>query len=474
VTKALKCQKLGRDANDEAFYEQLMKPKLGSAAITCLLAWFPVCAQQPGEILWTYQASGGITASPAIAPDGTIYIVVDMAGGGSLYAIGPGGTNKWHAQTGSYYSTPAVGSSGTVYVGSQTDGKLYAITPTGTTNWIYPSGAGINSSPAIALDGTIYFGSGERFYAVNSDGTKRWDFPTGQIQRASPSVASDGTIYIGTETNRLYALRPNGTQRWTFDMPNPVETSPAIGADGTIYCTCQYYSPVGARVLVAISPAGVERWRQGAGWPFSYPVVSKDGTIYVVNYGTGNLLALDPASGALEWQAGGDSNVYGDLPAVPAIADNGLIYHGATGTDGRFYAINPNGTTNWVLNVTPEILGSPAVGPDGTVYFCAYTSLYAVKGVAPLANSPWPKYKQNLRNTGKVEKPSLAQPHKRSDGGFQFQLQGELGQGYTVLGCTNLNSWTSLTSFVATTVPMEVVDFTATNFPIRFYRASSP
>ena len=83
-------------------------------------------------------------------------------------------------------------------------------------------------------------------------------------------------------------------------------------------------------------------------------------------------------------------------------------------------------------------------------------------------------YRQNLRHTGKVEKPSLNQPQKRSDGGFQFQLQGELGQGYTVLGSTNLNTWTSLTSFVATTVPMDLVDWTATNFPIRFYRASSP
>ena len=146
------------------------------------------------------------------------------------------------------------------------------------------------------------------------------------------------------------------------------------------------------------------------------------------------------------------------------------------------FAFTPQGNTQWVFAVPydgstgqiPPVFSSPAIGPDGTVYACFQNTLYAIVGTNKLADSAWPMYRQNLRHTGKVEKPSLNQPQKRSDGGFQFQLQGELGQGYTVLGSTNLNTWTSLTSFVATTVPMDVVDFTATNFPVRFYRASSP
>jgi len=91
-----------------------------------------------------------------------------------------------------------------------------------------------------------------------------------------------------------------------------------------------------------------------------------------------------------------------------------------------------------------------------------------------LANSPWPKFQQNLRNTGKVEKPSLKQPQKRSDGSFQFELYGELGQSYTVQSSGTLTSWCSLTNLLATNVPMEVVDAAASNFPRRFYRAMSP
>jgi len=117
---------------------------------------------------------------------------------------------------------------------------------------------------------------------------------------------------------------------------------------------------------------------------------------------------------------------------------------------------------------------SPAIGPDGTIY-CAFGSkLFALSGTNALADSPWPMYHQNPRHTGKVEKPSLNKPQKRSDGGFQFELYGQLSNSYTVQTSTSLLSWCSLTSVLVTNVPMDVVDADATNFPSRFYRALTP
>jgi outer membrane protein assembly factor BamB len=398
--------------------------------------------------------------------------------GGSLYALSPDGTNKWQAPFGGVSGSPSIATNGTVYVGSAVDGKLYAISPTGQTNWTFLTGGPIQSSVAVGSDGAIYFGSADgKLYALNRNGAKIWDFAAGQILKSSPSIAVDGTIYIGTQSGKLYAVNADGTQKWALDMPNPVETAPAIGPSGTIYCAVQYEGTLGIRGLLAISPSGTELWRQLNWWPVSSPVVGTDGTVYIVTFNPTQLLALNPTNGAVKWLAGWGGNPYQDLPAAPALADDGLIYYGATAGSGgetNFYAINPDGTTNWTRQTGAEILSSPAVGPDGTVYFGDGFTFYAVNGAAPLANSAWPKYKQNLRNTGRVEKPALKQPQKRSDGGFQFQLQGELGQGYTVLGSTNLNTWTSLTSLVATTVPMNITDFTATNFPVRFYRASSP
>jgi hypothetical protein len=164
-------------------------------------------------------------------------------------------------------------------------------------------------------------------------------------------------------------------------------------------------------------------------------------------------------------------------PPAPAVAESGLIYYGNQNFGGPsyLYAFNPDGTTNWTFQTDSEVVGAPAIASDGTIYFCSANTLYAVKGNSPLASSPWPKFRQNLRNTGKVEKPVIKQPQKRSDSGFEFQLYPhELGSSYTIESSTNLSTWTSLTSFVATTLPTPVVDHTASNFPARFYRAFSP
>ena len=54
------------------------------------------------------------------------------------------------------YSSPAIGSDGTIYVGSDYD-DLYAINPDGSIKWEFNAGRGrVDSSPTIGSDGTIY------------------------------------------------------------------------------------------------------------------------------------------------------------------------------------------------------------------------------------------------------------------------------------------------------------------------------
>ena len=75
------------------------------------------------------------------------------------------------------YSTPAVGSDGTIYVGSE-DNNLYAINPDGTKKWAFDTGDDVNSSPAIGRDGTIYFGSLDgNLYAIKSSSIGPADSP---------------------------------------------------------------------------------------------------------------------------------------------------------------------------------------------------------------------------------------------------------------------------------------------------------
>jgi len=198
-------------------------------------------SRNDGTLKWRYQTGSGIISSPAIGSDGTIYV-------GSLdsylYSLNPEGTLKWRYQTGSGIgSSPAISSNGTIYVGSD-DHYLYALNPDGTLKWRYQTGSGIGSSPAISSDGTIYVGSDDYYlYALNPDGTLKWRYQTGVNINSSPAIGSDGTIYVGShdhyieglDDRYLYALNPNGTLKWKFRTGDRIFSSPAISSDGTIY-----------------------------------------------------------------------------------------------------------------------------------------------------------------------------------------------------------------------------------------------
>jgi outer membrane protein assembly factor BamB len=94
-----------------------------------------------------------VLSSPAIAPDGTIYVGAEDH---FLYALNPNGTVKWKYETGnSLYASPVIGSDGTIYIGSE-DRQFYAINPNGTLKWIVPTKTVFTSSAAIGADGTIY------------------------------------------------------------------------------------------------------------------------------------------------------------------------------------------------------------------------------------------------------------------------------------------------------------------------------
>ena len=79
----------------------------------------------------------------------------------------------------------------------------------GTVLWEFKTGGYVNSSPAIGSDGTVYVGSNDdKLYAINGkSGVKLWEFETGDDVRSSPAIGSDGTVYVGSEDDKLYAIK---------------------------------------------------------------------------------------------------------------------------------------------------------------------------------------------------------------------------------------------------------------------------
>jgi hypothetical protein len=106
----------------------------------------------------------------------------------------------------------------------------------GTLKWKFETGGLVISSPAIGSDGTVYVGSNDSYlYAINPDGTLKWKFETEGSVESSPAIGSDGTVYVGSRDTHLYAINPDGTLKWKFETEDYVTSSPAIGDDGTVY-----------------------------------------------------------------------------------------------------------------------------------------------------------------------------------------------------------------------------------------------
>jgi outer membrane protein assembly factor BamB len=96
----------------------------------------------------------------------------------------------------------------------------------------------VGCSPAIGSDGTVYVGSGaddKKLYAINGkSGGKLWEFETGKSQRgvaSSPAIGPDGAVYVGSFDNKLYAIKTNSKglakSPWPMRGQNPQHTGRA-------------------------------------------------------------------------------------------------------------------------------------------------------------------------------------------------------------------------------------------------------
>jgi outer membrane protein assembly factor BamB len=269
-----------------------------------------VYAINPNGILcWNYATGDAIYSSPAVASNGDVYV---GSSDGALYALAPDGRELWRFTTkgpgrlpaGTILASPAIGPDGTVYIGGLYDPNLYALDPSdGRVKWVcaFPpvgeeSPGWPFASPVVAGDGTIYqtLLYDSRLYAIEPNtGAIRWstdllDLSAVGVEAggldpdasgwSEPALGPDGTIYVCLDDPYLRAVDPNGgVIKWAAQLGAIGGFTLTVDRNGLIYAACD------DGYVYVVDPFGeaVTQFELG-GWP-AFPVVAGEDLLIVAD-----------------------------------------------------------------------------------------------------------------------------------------------------------------------------------------------
>lgn len=388
----------------------------------------PEKAEQQRE-LWQIQfdVDSRAVTQPAIGHNGHIYVASDATG---LHSMSTDGSVNWvFDNVGGVVSSAVVSADGTVHFSAFNPTKsvfnVHAVNPDGTEKWRYYSDTSYPDNMAIDHQGRLFFATNDEVIALTPDGDVIWRYATGG-RSYSVVVANNGTIYFRGPLY-LTALTPDGKEKWQFEYTIASGT-PTISTDGTIY-TCSQ-----DRYFYAVSPSGSLKWRVPIDC-ITNATVDADGTIYVGSY-DGYLYALN-ADGTEKWKFETGNHVF----TSALIGKNGNLYF--TSIDDYVYAITSDGELRWRFKTAGDLILSPAMDEQGRLYLGTDRGLfYALQTDSPgMAETPWPKFRQNNTNTGVSPSVKEFDAHVRfdydGDGRADPAIRNQLSFNNSVLSSSN-------------------------------------
>ena len=137
--------------------------------------------------------------------------------------------------------SPAIGPDGTIYVAVLTESFMRFLEKlvifSGATPTVRFPSIDFSSNPVLGPDGTVYVGAHDKMVSAfnGQTGDKLWEFETGGIVRSTPALGADGVLYVGSADNKLYALdTADGNKLWEFVAGGPINSSPTLSDDGVL------------------------------------------------------------------------------------------------------------------------------------------------------------------------------------------------------------------------------------------------
>ena len=273
----------------------------------------------------------------------------------------------------------AIAPDGSLYAGSA--GAVIALNPDGTERWKSPA----NSPREIVIgrDGNVYASSSWGIiFGFSSDGAMNWKPGYGLIGfSVPPAVGDGGTLYFVNTVGDIYAFQPHATApTWSLSTVRPGITNesyilPGTGRDDHSMRSAAVIQNNGMIVvprshwLHEFSSEGHQAWiLELTSGHLGPAALGKDGTIYVAD-DEQTLFAVD-RSGEKLWDFKLDANII-DSPVVDA---DGTIYFD---TPRVIYALKPDGSIKWQAQTIHDCRTSPALAADGTLYIGATDGMNA-------------------------------------------------------------------------------------------------
>lgn len=368
-----------------------------------------VSIQDPTKIIatmWTSTLGGAVKggSSPAVSPDGgTVYMLRSLAGSdvAALNAYNAAdGQLRWSldissamssgsatAQAKDVFSSPSVGSDGTIYMvvrdlqSTTAERGVYVIAanPDGSVKWAHKGGvSGTNLyavTPAIDTNGNIFVATrGNEVWKFTNSGSCSV-FATEKLGvTGGLTVSKSGTIYAAANgANGFFAFDGNaGTQSWVYNtdfggaadaFTGALRSAQAsIGEDGTVYFVSDASN---GGQIIAFNPDGSTKWihNTAGAIPDGGVVIAEDGTIYS-NGGTSmaeGLIALNN-DGSLKWTYATKNKVQ----TSPVIDNRGYIH--IVDASANYYIVRPDGVLVAESQLGQSCISAPVMDINGRLF----------------------------------------------------------------------------------------------------------
>ncbi len=345
------------------------------------------------------QVTGQIYSSPAISTDGTIFV----GGSAGLFDVSNSSVNYIGGIVNSsndlvqIWSSPVVDTNtDTVFVGTNNGYLISTQYPFSSVNYIPVSQHSIIGAP-LCFNGNVYVVDRLGNIYEMSETSMSTSLITNITPYILASPITNGTdLLIGSTYGIFYAVNlGSGNIDWYYQTQgqSPIISTAAIGPNGNIYFAA-------GSDLYSLTPSGNLR----ANYPINLgsqitgsPVISANGIVYIGTT-TGNFYAINSSSGSFLWSDNLSTSI-GGIANSALLGNNGVVY---VSSGWVFWALNAStGNVISEIGLGYNIESSPVLN-DGYIYVgCDDGCLYQIKALSSnISSGGWPMFMSNWYHTG--------------------------------------------------------------------------